>query len=213
MSQAETEVRAAGAARRWDAEAPDDAVLERVRAGETAPYEVLVHRYNPRLRCAVRGVLSNEADVEDVVQETHYNALRFIRQYSGRSSLITWLTRIAINAALSRFRRRAYSHELSPTSTGQPAESVSPQRDPEQQFQDKEMSDTLEAAVQALPESYRAVLLLRRFEELSTSEVAVLLEISEGCAKSRLYRAQKLLRSRLRERWSHYALPRYLHSQ
>ena len=199
MNQVETEVRAAGASWRWGAETPDHAVLERVRAGETAPYEVLVHRYNPRLRRVVRRILSNEADVAEVMQETHYNALRFIRQFAGRSSLVTWLTRIAIHAALSRVRRRAYLHELSPIScTGEPLETVvSAERDPEQQLRDKETREGLEAAVRALPESYRAVLLLRRFEELSTTEAAALLEISEGCAKTRLRRAQALLRSRL----------------
>ena len=174
-----------------------------------------MHRYNPRLRYVVRRVLSNEADVEDVMQETHYNAFRFIRQFSGRSKFTTWLTRIAINTALLRLRRRAYSHELNPRpSTGEPFGTfASVQRDPEQQAQDKEMYEALEAAVQELPESYRAVLLLRKFDELSTSEVAVLLEISEGCAKSRLHRAQELLRGRLRERWNHRARPRCLHSQ
>ncbi len=96
-------------------------------------------------------------------------------------------------------RRRAYLHELSPIScTGEPLETVvSAERDPEQQLRDKETREGLEAAVRALPESYRAVLLLRRFEELSTTEAAALLEISEGCAKTRLRRAQALLRSRL----------------
>jgi len=78
-------------------------------------------------------------------------------------------------------------HELSPIScTGEPLETVvSAERDPEQQLRDKETREGLEAAVRALPESYRAVLLLRRFEELSTTEAAALLEISEGCAKTR----------------------------
>jgi RNA polymerase sigma-70 factor (ECF subfamily) len=201
MNQVETEVRAAGASWRWGAETP--AVLERVRAGETSLYEVLVHRYNPRLRCIVRRVLSNEADVEEVLQETHYNAFRFIRQFSGRSSFATWLTRIAIHAALSRLRHRAYLHELSPiSSTGEPLETVvSAQSDPEQQLQDKETREALEAAVQALPEPYRAVFFLRNVKELSTAEGAVLLEISEACAKTRLQRARALLCSRLRERW------------
>jgi RNA polymerase sigma-70 factor (ECF subfamily) len=199
MNQVETEVRAAGASWRWGTETPDHAVLERLRAGETAPYEVLVHRYNPRLRRVVRRILSNEADVEEVMQETHYHAFRFIRQFAGRSSFVTWLTRIAIHAALSRVRRRAYLHELCPiSSTGEPLETVvSAEPDPEQQLRDKQTRERLEAAVRALPESYRAVLLLRRFEELSTTEAAALLEISEGCAKTRLRRAQALLRSRL----------------
>jgi len=199
MNQTETEIGANGASWHWGEETPDDAILERVRAGETALYEVLVHRHNPRLRCIVRRVLYNDADVEEIVQETHYNALRFIWQFSGRSGFASWLARIATHAALSRLRRRAYSHESSPIlSTGERLESIaSAQRNPEQQLQDKEMRDALEAAVQALPKPYRTVLLLRKVKELSTTEVAVLLEISEGCAKTRLHRAQALLRRRL----------------
>ena len=199
MNHVETEGHDAGASWRWGAETPDDAVLERVRAGETALYEVLVHRYNPRLRRVARRVFSNEADVEEVIQEAHYNAFRSLRQFAGRSSFATWLTRIAIHAALSRLRHRAYLHELSPISSGgEPIETVvSPQRDPEQQLQDKETREALEAAVRALPKSYRAVLLLRKLEELRTTEVAVLLEISEGCARTRLRRALALLRGRL----------------
>ena len=203
MSLAETEARAAEAPSRWGGEASDEAVLERVRAGETALYEVLVRRHNTRLRRVARCVLSNEADVDEVIQDAHYNAFCSIKQFAGRSSFGTWLTRIAIHAALSRLRHRAYVRELSPSSFGyDPFDTlVSVQRNPEQQLQDKETQETLEAAVRALPERYRTAFFLRWVKELSTAEVAVSLEISEPCAKTRLHRAKGLLGSRLREQW------------
>ena len=204
MNRVETEVRTSGASSHWSGEAPDDLVVERVRAGETALYEVLMHRHNLRLRRMARRVLSNEADVEEVIQEAHFNAVRFIWQFSGKSSFATWLTRIAIHGALSRRRRQAHLQELSADfSVHEPRGAVvSQQRDPEQQLQDKEAREALEAAVRALPESYRAVFLLRAVKELSTAEVAVLLEISEGCARTRLHRAKTLLRNHLRARWT-----------
>jgi len=203
MQQDEGEHYAAGASSRCSGEVPDEALVERVRAGETAMYEVLMQRHNTRLQRIARRVLSNEADVEDVIQEAHYNAVRFIRQFSGRSSFSTWLTRIAINAARSWRRQRAHLRESPPIfSVYEPLGAVvSEQRDPEQQAQDKEARQALEAAMRGLPESYRAVFLLRTVKELDTAEVALRLEISEACAKTRLHRAKALLRSRLRARW------------
>ena len=191
---------AAGCAHRalgvCSSEAPDDEVLDLVLVGKTAPYEVLVRRYNPRLRRMVRRVLSNEADVEDVIQETHCRALRFLWQFSGRSSFGAWLTRIAFNAALSRLRERARFRESNCSSSGDEPFGIaaSSQPNPEQQLQQKEMKEALESAARTLPETYRAVFRLREIEELSTGEVAVRLEISMGCAN----RAQVLLRTRLR---------------
>jgi len=203
MSPVETEARTAEAPSRWGPEAPDEAVLERVRAGETALYEVLVRRHDPRLRRVARRVLSNEADVDEVIQEAHCNAFCSLRQFAGRSSFSTWLTRIAIHAALSRLRHRPDLRELSPRrSDCDPLETlVSVQRDPEQQLQDKEVLETLEAAVGALPKPYRTVCFLRWAREMSTAEVAEVLEISAECAKSRLHRAKGLLGGRLREQW------------
>lgn len=203
MSPVETLASAAEAASRWGGEAPDEVVLERVRAGETALYEVLMRRHNPQLRRVARRVLSNEADVDEVIQEAHYRAFRSIGQFAGRSSFSTWLTRIAIHAAMSRLRNRTHLHELKTRSYDyDPLETVvSVERDPERQLQAKQTLETLEAAVRALPEPYRTVFSLRVVQELSTAEVAVLLEISEPCAKTRLHRARWLLGSRLRKQW------------
>jgi len=203
MKRVEAEACAAAVPARGVAEVPDEVVLERVRAGETALYEMLVRRHNPRLRRVAHRVLSNEADVDEVIQEAHCHAFCSLKQFAGRSSFSTWLTRIAIHAALSRFRRRTHLREASPSDSGyDPLESVvSSQRDPEQQLQDKETLETLDAAVRALPEPYRTVFHLRWVQELSTAETAVILGISEQCAKSRLQRAKGLLGDRLRREW------------
>ena len=207
MSIGESEFRLTGDTSISCGQLPDEAVLERVRAGETALYEVLVHRHNPGLRRAARHVLSDPADIEDVIQEVHYKALRYIGQFCGRASFGTWLTRIAIHASLSRLRHRAHWREVSPSPScfervHEPFESVvSTEPDPERQLLRKEIREALESAVRALPATYRSVFLLREVRELSTAEVAVMLEISEQCTKTRLHRAKALLCSRLREKY------------
>ncbi len=184
-------------------EATDDDVVSRVCAGEISLYEVIVRRYSGRMRRATRRVLSNEADVDEVIQEAHYRALCAIHQFAGRSSFSTWLTQIAIHVALARLRRSGTRRELSQASTFDPFDSIQAlQRNPEQQLRDKETMATIAAAVRALPEHYRSVFLLRSVQELSTAEVALLLRISEPCARTRLHRAKGLLGNRLLEHWN-----------
>lgn len=186
----------------WFEDDSDETLLEHVRAGETALYGVLAQRYNQRLRRAAHRVLPNRADVDDVLQETHLRAFRSINQFEGRSSFGTWLTRIAIHAALSRLRLPAHKREFKTSCPDyDPLEAaVSTQRNPEQQMQDKETITALESAVQALPEPYRTTCYLRWFREVSTTELAGLLKISESCLKTRIHRAKALICKLLQER-------------
>lgn len=187
----------------WSGEDSDETVLNHIRAGDTMLYEVLVHRYHRRLRRAARRVLDNDADVDDVLQETHLHAFCAINQFESRSSVGTWLTRIAVHSALTRLRLQARNRELTPSCLEHdPLENVvSIERNPEQQLQDKERIEALRSAVQALPEPYRTTCYLRWFRELSTTELAGLLKISESCIKTRIYRAKRLLYGLLHERW------------
>lgn len=84
----------------------DEYVVDRVLAGETALYEIIVRRYNQRLYRVVRAILRDDAETEDVMQDAYVRAYQHLRQFEARSSFSTWLTRIAINEALARLRRR-----------------------------------------------------------------------------------------------------------
>jgi RNA polymerase sigma-70 factor, ECF subfamily len=208
MSQIETGACTAGASSHGNEKMPDKAVAHRVRAGETALYEVLVRRHNSQLRRAAHRILSNFADVEEVIQEAHFNALHFIEQFSGRSSFSSWLTRIVINVVLSRLRHRSRLHDSSRfSSVNDPLETVlSAQPDPERQMLGKETREALDSAVPAQPKRHRAVFFLRKVREPPTPDVAVMLDISEECAKTRLHRAKVLLcRSRFLR--SYFPLP------
>src|SRR4029453_5305606 len=88
----------------WALVAEED-VVARVLAGETALFEVLMRRYNGRLYRAVRGIIRNESEVEDVLQQTYVNAYVHLTQFVGRSTFSTWLIRIGVHEALARARR------------------------------------------------------------------------------------------------------------
>src|SRR4029453_18287500 len=87
----------------------DGEVIKRVRAGEVALFEVLIRRYDQRLYRTARAILGDDSEVEDVVQDTYLRAYAHLGQFAGRSQFGTWLTRIAVNAALARTRQRVHS--------------------------------------------------------------------------------------------------------
>ncbi|MCA9960159.1 MAG: sigma-70 family RNA polymerase sigma factor, partial [Anaerolineales bacterium] len=153
-------------------------------------------------RLALR-LMQNEADAEDVVQETFINAYKAIGSFEGRSGLGTWLYRIAYNAAMMRLRKPSpttVSIDDSIEPDG-PATVPSQLFDwcclPESDFETNEMRAFLEESIQALPETLQVVFVLRELEGLSTEETADVLGISVDAAKKRLHRGRLWLRERL----------------
>jgi RNA polymerase sigma-70 factor (ECF subfamily) len=173
----------------------DEEVVDRVRGGETALFEVLMRRYNQRLYRAARAILRDDAEAEDVLQQTYLNAYAHLGQFAHRASFATWLTRIAVHEALARRRRRAAFGEVEsmlndPDGEGMP----SPIPDPEQEALSGELRSLLEKSIDALPTTYRAVFVLREVEELTTAETAECVGLSEDVVKTRLHRARAMLR-------------------
>ncbi|MGH9862614.1 MAG: RNA polymerase sigma factor [Candidatus Acidiferrales bacterium] len=182
---------------------PDEEVVERVLAGEVALYEILMRRYNQRLYRVARAILGNDSEAEDVMQDAYVRAYAHLNQFAGRAKFSTWLTKIAVHEALARMRRARRFEVINPTedseSDGMPPV-VSHGRDPERQLFDQEMKALLEATINALPEEYRSVFVLREAEGMSTAETAEALEISEEAVKTRLHRARAMLQGELFER-------------
>ncbi|OLB63019.1 MAG: hypothetical protein AUI11_03195 [Acidobacteria bacterium 13_2_20CM_2_66_4] len=174
----------------------DAEIVERVRAGETALFEILMRRHNQRIYRAARAVIKDEADTEDVMQQAYINAFTHLSQFQDRSQFSTWLTRITVHEALAR--RRKWKPEE--TSEDVMETLTSPQPDPERQAYAAELRRVLEAAVDSLPETYRLVFMLRDIEGLSTSETAAGLELSDEAVKTRLHRARAMVRSAITER-------------
>lgn len=147
-----------------------------------------------------RGILRNDDEAEDVMQDAYVRAYEHLDQFAGRAQFSTWLTRIAVHEALARQHRGKRYAEMEPVSEpeGDPMESfASVALDPERQASNSELRRLLEDAIQQLPDAYRAVFMLRDVEEMSTTDAAYALEISEENAKVRLHRTRALLRKNL----------------
>jgi RNA polymerase sigma-70 factor (ECF subfamily) len=181
----------------------DEEVVARVRAGELALYEILMRRHNQKLYRAVRAILRDESEVEDVVQEAYCSAYRHLADFEGRARFSTWLVRIAVNGALARRRRRARVVALDSATedhlAGQDGPSIgrSERSDPERESARRELARLLERAIDELPQLFRVVYLLRDVEGMSTQETAESLELEVNTVKTRLHRARALLRDRL----------------
>jgi len=177
----------------------DEEVVRRVRDGETALYEIIMRRYNQRLYRVARAILHSDVEAEDVVQDAYVRAYQHLEQYSGRAPFGAWLTKIAVNEALARLRSRGRIQELEAMFNGQddaPA-LMSNMKSPEQQVSSRETNQLLEEAILALPGTYRAVLMMRDVEEMTTADTAAALELTEENVKVRLHRARALLRKEL----------------
>lgn len=178
----------------------DDNLVARVRAGETGLYEMLMRRYNQRLFRVIRSVVTDDGEAEDVLQEAWVCAYEHLDQFEGRASFSTWVTRIAFHEALGRIRKSKRWTPLENSRGEIMAEADhrhTTTETPESQAMRGQLGQMLQAAVDKLPESYRSVFVLREVEQLSTSETAECLELSEEAVKTRLHRSRALLRREL----------------
>ncbi len=172
-------------------------VVRRVVAGETDLYGVLADRYNRRLYRFVRRIVRNHMDAEDIVQQTHLRALRYLHQFAGRCKFVTWLSRVAANEAFRYLRQQNRLEELPGTShAGSRAVPIlaSPVRDPESLVRDREIRHALRSALAELPQQYRTVFLLREVGDVATEEIASSLMITCANVRLKLFRARRLLR-------------------
>ena len=186
-----------------DAGLSDEEVVARIRAGELALYEILMRRHNQKLYRAVRAILRDENEVEDVVQEAYFSAYRHLMDFAGRARFSTWLVRIAVNGALDRRRRLARVVALEPAMedrvTAQDGPSIGgiDRWNPERESARRELAQLLEQAIDALPEPFRVVYVLRDVQGMSTQETAESLELEVNTVKTRLHRAHSMLGDRL----------------
>jgi RNA polymerase sigma-70 factor (ECF subfamily) len=179
----------------------DAETIHQVLNGNTAMFELLMRRYNERVYRAARSIVRDEQEAEDVMQQAYMNAFTHLRQFNGSARFSTWLTKIAINDALARVRRRGrYEPFDDDLSNVEPLMFSNPAPSPERQAFAGELRGLLEGAIDALPDGMREVFMLREVEGLSTSEVAECLGVSEDVVKTRLSRGRAALRRLLLER-------------
>ena len=186
----------------------DEELVALARQGGENAVRVLIKRNNRRLFRAARAVMRNDAEAEDVVQEAYVLAFTKLDSFRGGAQFSTWLTRIALNEALGRVRRRRPTAELSeldvaagpqggsvimfPTSLTPPAADAELARGQVREF--------LEKAVDDLPDAFRTVFILRDVEEMSVEETANQLSLKPETVKTRLHRARRLMRAAVEKR-------------
>ena len=187
----------------------DEQLVALARQGGENAVRALIKRNNQRLFRVARAVMRNDAEAEDVVQETYVQAFTKLDTFRGDSQFTTWLTRIALNEALGRVRRRRPSAELAEldvrTSAQGGAVLMFPTLSPpaaDCELARRQVREFLEKAVDDLPDAFRAVFILRDIEEMSIEETAGHLSLKPETVKTRLHRARRLMRAAVEKRLS-----------
>lgn len=187
-------------------EPASDAELARnIAAGDQQAFVLLMRRHNQRLFRTARSILRDDADAEDAVQEAYLQAYRAMGKFRGDARLSTWLTRIVVNESIARARKRTRSAEvmqLQPAAYAdhdpvEPGMNASGTESPELGARRAQARRLLEQSIDALPEAFRSVFILRAVEEMSCDEVARCLDIPEATVRSRFFRARAQLRAAL----------------
>ena len=168
----------------------DPELVERILGGDMRALEALMRRHNRVLYRTARAILRDDAEAEDAVQEAYIQAYRALGSFRGESKLSTWLVRIAANEALMRRRKRGKIAEVVPIDAATDKAGGGEQGD-------SMLRRLLENRIDALPDGYRAVFVLRALEELTVEETAVALGIPEATVRTRYFRARGLLRESL----------------
>jgi RNA polymerase sigma-70 factor (ECF subfamily) len=169
----------------------EGALVERARAGDTRAFERLYREHAGRIYGLCLRMTREPATAEDCTQETFINAWRALAQFQTRSSLGTWLHRIAVNVALAKRRKTARDEPVPDVDVEE--EGAAPEWTLETPVEVREIED----AIGTLPEGARDALVLHALYGYSHTEAAQMLGVAEGTCKAQLHRARKLLRERL----------------
>lgn len=183
--------------------ASDAELAAQAAAGNPLAFESIMRRHNRALFRTARAILRDDAEAEDALQEAYLQAYRTLGSFRGDARLSTWLARVVANEALMRLRKQARRSSIVPIQPGLADEEInqrtqgSMDKEPETSARRAEMRKLLEERIDALPNAYRSVFMLRAVEEYSVEETAAILQIPEATVRSRFFRARSLLREGL----------------
>lgn len=178
-----------------------------VLTGDASAFEAIMRRHNRLMFRTARGIVSDDADAQDVVQEAYLRAFTAMPGYRGDAALSTWLARIAINVALSLHRKQGRlvqldeareANDAEPLAEDPMADLPSDHASPETQAAQAQVRLLLQRAIDDLPPLYRSVFMLRAVQEMSVEETASALQVSADVVKTRYLRARAMLRQALR---------------
>jgi RNA polymerase sigma-70 factor (ECF subfamily) len=186
--------------------AADTELVRRALARDETAVRAIIKAHNRRLYRLARGILRNDGEAEDVVQETYVRAFTHLKDFRGDSSLSTWLSRIAMNEALGRLRRQRPGVELSSLPQGMLEAQIiqfplmSAADDPEKSMAQREIQHAVEGAIDELPEPFRIVFITRVLEGMNVEETAEILDLKPETVKTRLHRARTMLRDNVEKK-------------
>lgn len=181
----------------------DSDLVALATAGNDVAFALIMRRHNRLLFRSVRSILKNDDDAQDAVQETYLRAWRALDSFRRDAKLSTWLVRIAVNEALGRLRStsaRVVPLNAAVDTDGETLElamPANPDEAPESNAMRTQVRQQIEARIDALPDQFRTVFILRGVEELSVEEVSTALGIPEATVRSRFFRARGILREGL----------------
>ena len=184
----------------------DTELVQRAIARDEAAIRSIMQANNRRLYRLARGILRNDSEAEDVVQETYVRALTHLEDFRGDSSLATWLSRIAMNEALGRLRRQRPGVELSSLPPGTLEAQIiqfpnsATSEDPEKTMAQREIQRVVEHAIDELPDNFRIVFITRVIEGMNVEETAEILGLKPETVKTRLHRARSMLRENVEKK-------------
>lgn len=182
----------------------DQKLVERAQGGEKAAFDLLVAKYQRKLLRLLSRFIRDPAEVEDVAQEAFIKAWRALPAFRGESAFYTWLYRIGINTAKNHLvaqGRRAPTTTDFDAEEAQGFEDADQLRDidtPESLLLSRQIGQTVNAAMEGLPEELRTAIVLREIEGLSYEEIAQVMQCPIGTVRSRIFRAREAVASKLR---------------
>jgi RNA polymerase sigma-70 factor (ECF subfamily) len=180
----------------------DQVLVERVQAGDKQAFDLLVSKYQRRLMRLLTRIVNDTAEAEDVVQETFIKAYRALRHFRGDSAFYTWLYRIGINTAknaLANQGRRVAMADAEEQAEGYgDGEQLRDINTPESMLASKQIAQTVNAAMDALPVDLRTAIALREIEGLTYEEISDIMACPIGTVRSRIFRAREVIAEKLR---------------
>lgn len=182
----------------------DQALVERVQAGDKRAFGMLVEKYQRKLMRLVSRLVRDPAEAEDVVQEAFIKAYRALPGFRGESAFYTWLYRIGVNTAknwlIAHGRRAPTTTEIDNSEAENYGESdlLRDVDTPERMLMSKQIADTVNLAMEELPEELRTAITLREIEGLSYEEISQVMDCPIGTVRSRIFRAREAIAERLR---------------
>jgi RNA polymerase sigma factor (sigma-70 family) len=179
-------------------------VIKRILGGETELYEILVKRNNQKLYRIVRNYIRDEAEIEDIMQETYVKAFTKLYQFKLDSTFSTWLIRIGINESLVRLKEKGKLYQLNDQSNYSKSKDIleipdNKHLNPQDNMIRNEAKQLLENIIDQLDIKYKTVYIMKELEEMSLKEIAIALDLTVANVKVRLHRSKEMLKEKLFE--------------